>query len=173
MLIYKQYARAFGGSKDGFYTNAAAQKQYRAYVQAVVSRYADSPAILAWELANEPRCNGCATGVVTKWAAEASAYVKSLDPNHLVTLGDEGFGLQGDGSYHYQFGEGLDFAANLAIDSLDFATFHLYPSTWGTNYDWGNGWVEAHAAACAAAGKPCVFEECKYFLSLFSDLSGS
>ncbi len=157
------YARAFGGTKDGFYTNAAAQAQYRAYVAAVVSRYADSPAVLAWELANEPRCKGCATDVVTRWAAETSAYVKSLDPNHLVTLGDEGFGLDGgDGSYPYQFGEGLDFAANLAVDTLDFATFHLYPSSWGTSYDFGSGWVKAHAAACAAASKPCLFEECEY-----------
>ena len=157
------YARAFGGSKDGWYTNSAAQAQYRKYIEAVVSRFIDSPAVLAWELANEPRCNGCDTSVITKWAAETSAFVKSLDPNHLVTLGDEGFGLAGDGSYPYQFGEGLDFAANLKIDTLDFGTFHLYPSHWGTSFDWGNGWVKSHAAACAAAGKPCVFEECKSF----------
>ncbi|RYP41110.1 hypothetical protein DL767_001271 [Monosporascus sp. MG133] len=153
------YVRVFGGSKNTWYTNAAAQAQYRAYIRAVVSRFVDSPAILAWELANEPRCNGCPTSVITKWATETSAYVKSLDPNHLVTLGDEGFGLQGDGSYPYQFTEGVDFKANLAIKSLDFGTFHLYPSHWGTSFDWGNGWVRSHAAACKAAGKPCVFEE--------------
>ncbi|RYP78315.1 hypothetical protein DL769_003193 [Monosporascus sp. CRB-8-3] len=153
------YVRAFGGSKNTWYTNAAAQAQYRAYIRAVVSRFVNSPAILAWELANEPRCNGCPTSVITKWAAETSAYVKSLDPNHLVTLGDEGFGLEGDGSYPYQFTEGVDFKANLAIDTLDFGTFHLYPSHWGTSFDWGNGWVKSHAAACEAAGKPCVFEE--------------
>ena len=84
----------------------------------------------------------------------------------MVTLGDEGFGLAGDGSYPYQFGEGLDFAANLAIATLDFGTFHLYPSTWGTQYEWGNGWIEAHGAACAAAGKPCLFEECEYWFFL-------
>ncbi|RYO82465.1 hypothetical protein DL766_007399 [Monosporascus sp. MC13-8B] len=153
------YVRVFGGSKSTWYTNTAAQTQYRAYIKAVVSRFVSSPAILAWELANEPRCNGCPTSVITKWAAETSAYVKSLDPNHLVTLGDEGFGLQGDGSYPYQFTEGIDFKANLAIKTLDFGTFHLYPSHWGTSFDWGNGWVQSHAAACKVAGKPCVFEE--------------
>lgn len=25
--------------------------------------------------------------------------------------------------------------------------------------EWGNGWIKRHAAACAAAKKPCVFEE--------------
>ncbi|RYP61146.1 hypothetical protein DL771_010220 [Monosporascus sp. 5C6A] len=153
------YVRAFGGSKNAWYTNAAAQAQYRAYIRAVVSRFVDSPAILAWELANEPRCTLCSTSVITKWAAETSAYVKSLDPNHLVTLGDEGFGLQGDISHPYWFTEGLDFKANLAIESLDFGTFHLYPSHWFTSFDWGNGWVKSHAAACKAAGKPCLFEE--------------
>ena len=29
----------------------------------------------------------------------------------------------------------------------------------GTTNDWGNGWIESHGAACAAAGKPCLFEE--------------
>ncbi|KAJ2991211.1 hypothetical protein NUW58_g2596 [Xylaria curta] len=87
------YVSAFGGSAKTWYTNTAAQTQYRAYIKAVVSRYASSSAVFAWELANEPRCNGCATSVVTKWATETSAYVKSLDSKHMVTLGDEGFGV--------------------------------------------------------------------------------
>ncbi|KAK8114769.1 fungal cellulose binding domain-containing protein [Apiospora kogelbergensis] len=153
------YVRAFGGSKTSWYTNTAAQAQYRKYVQAVVSRYANSPAIFAWELANEPRCNGCSTDVIYNWAASTSAYVKSLDPNHMVTLGDEGMGLPGDGSYPYQYGEGTDFVKNLGIKTLDFGTFHMYPDHWGTNYNWGNGWIEAHGKACVAAGKPCMLEE--------------
>ncbi|KAI0397364.1 glycoside hydrolase superfamily [Xylariaceae sp. FL0594] len=155
------YVTAFGGSATTWYTNSAAQAQYRAYIKAVVSRYSSSPAVLAWELANEPRCKGCATSVINKWASETSAYVKSLDPNHLVTLGDEGFGLAtgSDGSYPFGYSEGVDFEANLKIATLDFGTFHLYPESWGTTYDWGNTWVKAHAAACKAAGKPCLFEE--------------
>ncbi|EGY17482.1 mannan endo-1,4-beta-mannosidase [Verticillium dahliae VdLs.17] len=132
---------------------------YRRFVQAVVSRYTTSKAIFAWELANEPRCNGCSTDVIFDWAKSASEYVKSLDPNHLVTLGDEGLGIAGDSSYPYQFGEGTDFAKNLAIKTLDFGTFHLYPGSWGVSYDWGNKWIKDHAAACVAAGKPCFFEE--------------
>ncbi|KAK7989325.1 hypothetical protein PG989_009640 [Apiospora arundinis] len=153
------YVRAFGGSKTSWYTNTAAQAQYRKYVQAVVTRYANSPAIFAWELANEPRCNGCNTDVIYNWAASTSAYVKSLDPNHMVTLGDEGMGIPGDGSYPYQYGEGTDFVKNLGIKTLDFGTFHMYPDHWGTDYNWGNGWIEAHGKACVAAGKPCMLEE--------------
>ena len=124
---YAAYVRAFGGSKTSWYTNTAAQAQYRRFIQAVVSRYKTSTAILAWELANEPRCAGCSTDIIYNWARDTSAYVKSLDSNHLVTLGDEGFGLAGDGSYPYQFGEGLDFVKNLGISTLDFGTFHMYP----------------------------------------------
>lgn len=121
------YTQVFGGTTTGWYTNAAAQAQYRRFVAAVVDRYRTSRAILAWELANEPRCSGCSTDVIYNWARDTSAYVKSLDSDHLVTLGDEGMGLAGDGSYPYQFSEGTDFARNLQIPTLDFGTFHMYP----------------------------------------------
>ncbi|KAJ5342932.1 Glycoside hydrolase superfamily [Penicillium brevicompactum] len=155
------YVTAFGGSQTSWYTNTAAQTAYQAYIKAVVSRYKDSPAVFAWELANEPRCNGCDTSVLYNWIKTTSAYIKSLDSKHMVAIGDEGFGLSAgsDGSYPYSYGEGLNFTMNLSIDTIDFATFHLYPSSWGTTNDWGNGWATSHGAACAAAGKPCLFEE--------------
>ncbi|GAB1207351.1 hypothetical protein APSETT445_006066 [Aspergillus pseudonomiae] len=155
------YVKAFGGSKEEFYTNDAMQEAYRAYIKAVISRYSDSSAIFAWELANEPRCQGCETTVLYNWIESTSQYIKSLDSKHLVCIGDEGFGLEtgSDGSYPYQYSEGSDFAKNLAIPTIDFGTFHLYPSSWGTTNDWGNGWVTSHGAACKAAGKPCMFEE--------------
>ncbi|KAI1298250.1 glycoside hydrolase superfamily [Xylaria venustula] len=155
------YVTAFGGNQTSWFTNTAAQTQYKTYIKAVVSRYSSSSAVFAWELANEPRCNGCATSVITEWATEISAYIKSLDSQHMVTMGDEGFGLttDSDGSYPFTYGEGLDFEANLKISTLDFSTLHLYPSSWGTSTDWGNLWITAHAAACEAAGKPCLLEE--------------
>ncbi|KAE8356267.1 putative mannan endo-1,4-beta-mannosidase A [Aspergillus coremiiformis] len=155
------YVTAFGGSKAEFYTNSAIQTAFRAYVEAVVSRYRDSPAIFAWELANEPRCTGCNTDTVRDWVASTSQYIKSLDPNHLVGIGDEGFGLNigSDRSYAYEYSEGMDFQKNLAVPSIDFGTLHLYPASWGVQNDWGNGWISSHGAACVAAGKPCLLEE--------------
>lgn len=126
---YSAYVKAFGGTKEGWYTNAKAQAQYRAYIKEVVGRYRNSSAIFAWELANEPRCKGCSTDVIYNWADSASAYVKSLDPDHMVTLGDEGMGLPGGTSYPYQYSEGVDFVKNLAIKTLDFGTFHWYPQS--------------------------------------------
>jgi mannan endo-1,4-beta-mannosidase len=33
----------------------------------------------------------CTTSTITNWASQISAYIKSIDPNHLVAIGDEGF----------------------------------------------------------------------------------
>jgi mannan endo-1,4-beta-mannosidase len=83
------YVTAYGGDdKTSWYTDAGMQSAYQTYIEAVVSRYVNSTAILAWELANEPRCSSCDTSVINEWATEASAFIKSIDPNHLVAIGD-------------------------------------------------------------------------------------
>lgn len=155
------YVEALGGADhNAFYTDASIQDAYKNYASTVINRYKNSTAIYAWELGNEPRCSGCEASVITEWATTMSAYVKSVDGDHMVTLGDEGFfNRPNDPSYPYQGGDGVDFEANLEIESLDFGTFHLYTESWGQTYDWGNQWIADHAAACAAAGKSCVFEE--------------
>ncbi|QRW21487.1 Cellulase (glycosyl hydrolase family 5 protein) [Rhizoctonia solani] len=110
--------------------DAKVKAAFKSYINAWVSRYKDEPTSLAgkhWELANEPRCKGstgtwsgtCTTATITNWASEISAYIKSLDPNHLVGLGDEGFYNQANGpNYPYQGGEGIDFDANLSKHSI-------------------------------------------------------
>ena len=129
-----------------------------------MNRYKNSSAIFAWELCNESRCHGCPTSTIYDWASSTSAYIKSLDPAHLVTLGDEGWingsasGI-GDGSYAYSGAEGVDFVENLKIPTLDYATFHLYPDSWGYNETWGATWIAEHGAAAEAAGKTVVLEE--------------
>lgn len=155
------YTNAFGGSHNDFYTNPAAQKAYKKYIKLIVNRYKSSCAIFAWQLANEPRCSTCDSSVIYNWASDISKYIKSLDSRHMVSLGDEGWLAppQGDGSYAYSGYEGVDFVKNLGIPTLDYGTFHLYPSQWGYNYTWGNTWIEQHNAIGKAAGKPVVLEE--------------
>jgi mannan endo-1,4-beta-mannosidase len=123
------YVKAYGGSKTGWYTNSKAQSVYQAYIKAVVNRYKTSNAIFAWELANEPRCQGCNTDIIYNWADTTSKYVKSLDPDHMVTLGDEGMGVPGSSAYPYKTSEGVDFVKNLKIKTLDFGTYHWYPGS--------------------------------------------
>lgn len=98
--------------------------------------------------------------MITTWASTMSAYIKSLDSAHYVSLGDEGFFSRGSGqTYPYGGSEGIDFEANLKISTLDYGTLHLYTKSWGMSYEWGNQWISDHANACKAAGKSCVLEE--------------
>ena len=79
----------------------------------------------------------------------------------MVALGDEGWLVppSGDGSYAYSGYEGVDFAANLAIETLDYGTLHLYPNSWNYNYTWGSEWILQHDAIGKLLGKPVVLEE--------------
>lgn len=81
----------------------------------------------------------------------------------MVSLGDEGWlppsYVGGDGSYAYSGYEGVDFVKNLAISTIDYGTFHMYPDQWGYSYSWGSTWISQHNAIGKAAGKPVVLEE--------------
>lgn len=122
------YTAAFGSGSSTWYKHPQAQTQYQTYIRALIARYANSPAIFAWELGNEPRCMFCSTDDIFNWAEKTSALVKSLDPHHLVTLGDEGMGLSGGGWLPYWLIYGLDYWRNLQIKTIDFGTFHMYPT---------------------------------------------
>lgn len=156
------YYSACGVSSNAqWYTAAKCQSMYQNYIKTVIARYRTSTAVFAWELANEPRCNGCATTVLTDWIRKTSDYIRSLDSDHMITVGDEGFGLSGGTTYPYQKGEGIDWAANLALPNISFGTFHLYPESWSVSSDkqFGQNWVTNHAAICKQLNKPCLFEE--------------
>ncbi|KZP21678.1 glycoside hydrolase family 5 protein [Athelia psychrophila] len=177
MDVYTAQLVGSGQAHDVFYTNAKTQAAYKNYVKTFVTRYINEPTILAWELANEPRCGGsstvisvasstCNAATITTWATTMSAYIKTIDSNHLVGLGDEGF-INNSTSPDYPYqgnGIGIDFAANLAISSLDFGTFHMYPENWGESSNpnataWGSAWIANHAAIQKSVGKPTIMEE--------------
>jgi mannan endo-1,4-beta-mannosidase len=133
MKAYNSFCQSDPPSKNEWYTTAKCQDQYHKFIKAVVTPHINSTAILAWELANEPRCERCDTAVVTEWARKTAKYIKSLDQNHMVAVGDEGFGLVAPAtdpdptSYPNTFDEGTDFAKLIAIPEIDFGTYHLYP----------------------------------------------
>ncbi|KAI1494235.1 glycoside hydrolase family 5 protein [Biscogniauxia mediterranea] len=162
-----------GRYHDDFYRLPAIKDAYKRYVAAFVSRYAASPTIMAWELANEPRCGAdaarnlpaspagyCSPALLTAWTREMSAFVKALDPHHLVTWGGEGGFDHGDGDDGFYAGaDGGDFDAQIALPAVDFGVFHTYPDWWGRSPAWADAWIRDHAAAARRAKKPVVHEE--------------
>jgi mannan endo-1,4-beta-mannosidase len=149
-----------GASRDDFYRDPVIRQAYQCYVSQILARkntvtgrlYKDEAAILAWELANEPRCDARGGGaMLLKWVSEMSRWIKGNDPNHLLGVGDEGF-----------FGKhGVDCEAFLNVPDIDFGTFHLYPQAWKERdpLSFGLRWIERHLAVGRSAGKPMLLEE--------------
>jgi len=88
---------------------------------------------------------------------EFSAFVKSIDYNHPVAIGDEGFYNKPHAATRpYQGRDGIDFDANIAINTIDVSTFHSYP----TPSLRGQGGNEiAYVTSQTRAGKPVILEE--------------
>ncbi len=134
-------------SRDDFYRVPAIREAYKSYTSQILNRentvtgrvYKDEPSILAWELANEPRC--ASASVLLEWVEEMSRWIKQNDPNHLLAVGDEGYLTK-------------EF---LAVPEIDFGTFHLYPET-SKHLDPVRSITE-HLTAGRNAGKPMLLEE--------------
>lgn len=105
--------------------------------------YSESPALMAWELANEPRAFSRRQEVkqaFLEWARSQAALIKSIDPNHLVTTGSEGlYGCEVD----------MDLFRQLhTLPDIDYACIHIWPHTWG----WMGQFRSPTAAAREANG---------------------
>ncbi len=154
-----------------FYTCAPCKSDYLKQVDVVLSRvnsvnkkkYTDDPTIMSWQIANEPRpMRSISDQAYKNWIAAVAEHIKSLDKNHLVSIGHEGeIGTQ-------------DFELYKTIHenkNIDYLTIHIWPKNWG--------WVKAdllkqqfqHAIAMTSAylkkhmklayemKKPLVIEE--------------
>lgn len=82
------------------------QWTYKDYVGQVVNRYKNDPTVMMWQLTNEAEpkaADGSCSNAVSDAGAVAlqafgddmGGYIKSLDPNHLVSLGSIGTGQCG------------------------------------------------------------------------------
>ncbi|PBK96850.1 glycoside hydrolase [Armillaria gallica] len=97
------YIRQFGGSKhDEFYTNATLLAAFQNYTTQIVTRYVNNPTVFSWWIANDPRCNSsveaspsCKSTTVTQWHSTIGQHIKSMDPNHIVSSGNQGFFCMG------------------------------------------------------------------------------
>jgi mannan endo-1,4-beta-mannosidase len=154
--------RAAREGDSRFYTEPAVVDHYRAHVAALLDRVntvdgyrtGDHPAVLAWELLNEPRGTGLRDGgrALRAWVDDLGATVKRLAPGHLVATGEEG---------HED--SGASFARNSASPYVDVASAHLYPEAWGVaahdTAAFGAAWISGHVALARGLGKPLLVGE--------------
>ncbi|MDB5500847.1 MAG: glycoside hydrolase family 5 [Tardiphaga sp.] len=151
-----QQMRAWYGSSDKsgfFFHDPRTRRDYENWIAHVVQRvnpltgsaYRDDPTIMAWELMNEGNANP--ESLRLTWTAEMSAYVKSLDPNHLV------------GSGYANVSEKL---SDLTIPTLDFGTWHGYPLYYKLTVQQFDDTISEFCRLAAAAGKPVLLEEFGY-----------
>ena len=167
---------------QNFFTSPTAHARYRAQVQRVLDyrdanglRLADNPAVLAWDLINEPRSTpGSPPGAVSAWAEQMGTFVTSLDQRHLVTIGAEGFQAGYPAKTALAGPPGSDFATLCAVPSITLCSAHLYPKYLPSPADSKQiGQVmQAWRLAANELDKPVIIEEVGYSLSGGSTLTG-
>ena len=168
---------AYAKFTSKFYGHKGANARFRAYIKAVVTRkntvsgiaYKNDPTIMSWQLANEPRPGfqddqGEATlPVFYDWIDKTAGYIKSLDPNHLVSSGNEGrVGCIELPSCYVKAHES---------QNIDYLTFHMWPKNWGwidaedmvktypNTLDKAKAYIEEHVAYAQQLNKPLILEE--------------
>jgi mannan endo-1,4-beta-mannosidase len=155
-----QQIRSWYGSADKytfFFEDPRTKRDYKQWVDYVVNRlnpktklhYRDDPTIMAWELMNEP--NAKPMELRQEWTAEMSAYVKKLDSNHLVGTG------HANADWHH-----FDINTDLAVDTVDYGTWHGYPKYFQITADQMNNLIPHYCAFGEAFHKPVLFEEFGY-----------
>lgn len=176
-------AKSADGKKDkvseayasAFLSNSKAQALYFDYIRNIISRknrytgrpYKESPAIMAWQIANEPGAfSPQDRGALVKWIAQTARLIKEIDPNHLVSTGSEGaMGCNGDIALYEQIH---------TLPDIDYLTIHLWPIEWGWStssalftslpsvYLKADSYIAQHTRIAQKAEKPLVIEAFGY-----------
>jgi mannan endo-1,4-beta-mannosidase len=102
------------------------------WVDEIVSRYAGHPALLVWEVVNEPEANSHSTSDVQAFQAEMAGLVsavKAADPDTPVSLGNLGSGQHGFSNTAYK--------QTFLASGADWMTAHDYQD-WNVPIPWAN-----------------------------------
>lgn len=137
---------------------------YRDWVAEVVGRYADDPRVAFWQLINEAEVSEVVGGVqqpcppgdepadiLKSWADDVSSLIRSIDPNHLISLGTIGNGQCGAQGAQYRYVHDLP--------NIDLCEYHDYGSpAVGIPGDQFNG-LQVRIDQCSALDKPIFVGE--------------
>ena len=122
---------AFAGE---FVRNERAKQIFYDHVKFIVGRtnrytgikYIDDPAIFSWQISNEPRAFSSKEvsnkEAFAEWLATSARLIRSLDPNHMISTGSEGYyGCEWD----------MDLCEKIhAIDEISYINCHVWPYNW-------------------------------------------
>ena len=150
----------------------AAKELFANHVRNIVTRtnrytnrkYIDDPAIMSWQIANEPRAFGEENKVsYALWVHDVAGLIRELDPNHLISTGSEGYqGTEGD----IQLWELIH-----SYQNIDYMTIHVWPYNWGWakkddlkgtldySIEQTDIYIQKHVAIAERHCKPVVIEE--------------
>lgn len=196
-INYLEWGNATDNTNE-FFTSTAIQNYYMDHITTMVNRnntytgvqYKNDPTIFAWNLMNEVRCEcfpvtlypayptnaeclpSCADAL-DAWVQMMANHTHSIDTNHLVTIGYEGFWGEYDADVQYNPGNGWagitgqNFSQNVAHDEIDFAEIHFWPDLWFADQQNINtdvttfltNWFNQHAAVAHSLNKPLLLEE--------------
>jgi mannan endo-1,4-beta-mannosidase len=145
-----------------FYSNEIARRLYREHVEKIVTRrnsvngvmYRDDPTIFGYELMNEAQCLTGRWAERRAWMAEMSAYLKSLDPDHMIAPGEWGY---------RSAAERREWLIDHALPSIDYCDVHNYPRDDGDSFVDSpkalGEFIDNRVAAAYSIRKPLVFGE--------------
>ena len=166
---------AFMQAMAQYAQNKEAHELFYQYVRDILGRtnrytgvaYTDDPAIMAWQIGNEPRAfSQESKEPFAEWLSEASALIRSLDKNHLISLGSEGiWGCEGDTALYERIS---------ADENIDYLNAHIWPYNWswakadslqeniGRACQNSGDYLKGHIDIARRLQKPLVVEEFGY-----------
>lgn len=145
-----------------FYINNETRRLYREHLEKLATRrntvtgvlYRDDPNIFGWELMNEAQAVTSRWSERRAWIAEMSAYLKSLDPNHIIAPGDWGYRTAA---------ERREWLADHQLPNIDYCDVHNYPRDDTDSFVDSpkalGEFIDNRAAAAFSLKKPLVFGE--------------
>lgn len=160
---------AFSGQ---FNTCEPCIRQFEEYIRFITGRanrynglkYSDDPAIMTWEIANEPRAFSDENiPAFESMIARIAALLQELDENHLVTTGTEG---------RHGCEQKMEVFERIHADpNIDYLVMHIWPKNWGwldikdiggtldTAIMLTNRYINDHLEVAERLNKPIVLEE--------------
>lgn len=163
---------------NDFFTSDSIKQWYKFYVEFLFNRtntfngikYKDDSTIFSWEIINEAENPEKDYNVIKNWYAEMSSFIRSIEQNHLITTGENGYDIYPNlysdiemmynSSYFLVNGyKGSSFYENSLLPNIDYTSFHSYPEGWGLTAKAGKTWIKDHYNIAEAFNKPCLLGE--------------